>query len=86
MNQWGEDVDLGPTELSPPESEQGAEWACCAAEGPVVLVPGGPAVWGDCGHPTVLQEGKWGGHSRSRECQDRSKSDIGWPNRFALSM
>lgn len=65
MNQWGEDVDWGPIEPSPPESEQGAEWGCCAVGGPAVLVLGGPAVWEDCGHPTALQEGKWGGHNHS---------------------
>lgn len=60
VNQWGDDVDWGPTELSPPESEQGAEWGCCAFGGPAVLVPGEPAVWGDCGTPLRFRRGNGG--------------------------
>lgn len=60
VSQWGEDVDWGPAELSFPESQQGAEWGCCAVGAPAVLMPGEPAVWGDYGHPTALQKGKWG--------------------------
>lgn len=44
---------------------------------------GAAVVWGDCEHPTALQEGKWEAIVIPGECQDRSKSDMDWPNGFA---
>lgn len=82
VNQWGEDVGWGPTELRPPESELGAEWGAVQL-GVLQCWCQGVCCVGRLWEPHCTSGGEMGGHSHSGECQDRSKSDTDWPNSFA---